>query len=242
MFPTQQNKLTPPFNLEVVIDHSANLVAHHLLHDGINKQQIQRTRNCFLLHLCRPGQHLNTAMTEQDQLRAARLLARNALERAGKLAFKPVSSAKWLDVRRTWAGKLHVCIEHDTIRGCTPRMMRWWFENLARRTTWDGEGFDGPEVSFYRLWHHRDHVAITPMGHDAPGFAQGKWTRVSERFNDFHERIEAEATTDRLDHEEFTFTCYSQRLARLSGLSSFPARARMPAGPLLTAFGLTRHS
>ena len=34
------------------------------------------------------------AMTEQDKLRAARLLARNALEQAGKLAFKPLSSAK----------------------------------------------------------------------------------------------------------------------------------------------------
>jgi hypothetical protein len=29
---------------------------------------------------------------------------------------------------------------------------------------------------------------------------------VPERFNDFHERIEATSTTDRLDDEEFTFT------------------------------------
>ncbi len=145
-------------------------------------------------------------MTATDELRAARLVARNALERAGKLAFKPVSSAKWVDVRRTWTGKLHVCIEHDTIRGCTPQMMRWWFENLARLTTWNGQDFDGPEVSFYHLWHHGDHVAITPLGHDAPGFAEGKWTRVSEQFNDFHERISAASTTDRLDDQEFAFT------------------------------------
>ncbi|WP_281032469.1 hypothetical protein [Nocardia pneumoniae] len=31
-------------------------------------------------------------------LRARRLLARDALERAGTLAFKPVTSAKWVNV------------------------------------------------------------------------------------------------------------------------------------------------
>jgi hypothetical protein len=36
---------------------------------------------------------------------------------------------------------------------------------------------------------------------------------VSERFNDFHERIEATSTTDRLDDEEFTFTVRQFRLA-----------------------------
>ena len=63
-------------------------------------------------------------------LRRRRLLARDALERAGTVAFKPVSSAKWVDVEVSRYGGIRVQIEHDTIRGVTPEMMRWWFENL----------------------------------------------------------------------------------------------------------------
>ena len=98
-----------------------------------------------------------------DDLRRRRLDARAALQRAGVTAFKPESSAKWVDVSRDWRGRLTVRIEHDTIRGVTPAMLRWWFENLGRSTTWDGDGFTGPEVSFYHLWHHRDHIAVTPL-------------------------------------------------------------------------------
>ncbi|KKO96926.1 hypothetical protein THAR02_10968 [Trichoderma harzianum] len=138
-------------------------------------------------------------------LRKARLNARNALQRAGALSFKPVSSAKWVDIKRTWTGKLHVRIEHDTIKNCTPEMMRWWFENLGRSTNWDGVGFDGPLISFYHLWHHRDHVSVTPISGSKTGFAPGGSTRISEQFNDCHEKINIIAVTERLDNGEFTF-------------------------------------
>lgn len=139
-------------------------------------------------------------------LRARRLTARAALARAGDTSFKPVSSAKWVDVSRDRAGRLRVAIEHDTISGVTPQMLRWWFENLARSTTWDGQGFDGPEISFYHLWHHRDHIAVTPVTGSTTGFAQGGRTRIDEQFNDYRDRISVEVVTDRLDDEEFTFT------------------------------------
>ncbi|VUC36233.1 unnamed protein product [Clonostachys rosea] len=145
-------------------------------------------------------------MAAPDSLREARLLARNALARAGKLAFKPVSSAKWCDVQRSWTGNLYVRIEHDAVRGCTPAMMRWWFENIGRTTTWDGEGFDGPEVSFYHLWHHRDHEAIVPTSAESTGFTVGTYCRIMEQFNDFHEKIGVQTFTDVLDDQEFTFT------------------------------------
>ncbi len=139
-------------------------------------------------------------------LREARIKARQALDKAGKLDFKPVSSAKWVDVQRTWTGKIHVSIEHDTVRGCTPEMIRWWFENLGRQTTWDGVGFDGPEISFYHLWHHRDHVSVTPLtGKHNKGFALHEKSRITEQFNDHHKRIEVEVYTERLDNEEFNF-------------------------------------
>lgn len=145
-------------------------------------------------------------MAPSSELRAARLDAWNALFRAGKLNFKPVSSAKWVNMECTWAGKMHVRIEHDIIRGCTPEMMRWWFENLGRKTTWDGKGFDGPEVSFYHLWHHRDHVAVTPLGVNNYGFTAGEYSRIQEQFNDFHDKVNVKVFTNRLDDEEFTFT------------------------------------
>jgi len=144
------------------------------------------------------------------QLRAKRLMARQVLERIGHVEFKPETSAKWVDITRSWDGSIRVQIEHDTIKGCTPEMMRWWFENLAMTTTWNGVDFSGPEVTFYHLWHHRDHIAVTPLttGHDGAvnnGFAPGAVSMIQEQFNDHHFRVEATVYTVRLDHQEFTF-------------------------------------
>lgn len=141
-----------------------------------------------------------------SKLRAERLIARTALKRAGLLGFKPVSSAKWTNIKRDWTGKLYIQIEHDSIKGCSPEMMRWWFENLGKTTNWDGVGFDGPEASFYHLWHHKDHVAVTPLTKSSSGFSNGGRTRIQEQFNDYCEQIYVDTTTDRLDNEEFTFT------------------------------------
>lgn len=157
---------------------------------------------------------LPVSAAQKAGLRHRRELARQVLQLAGATAFKPESSAKWVDVRRDWRGRVRVQIEHDTVRGCTPAMIRWWFENLGRKTTWDGEGFNGPEIAFYHLWHYRDHVAVTPLSGSRTGFAVGGRTRIQEQFNDHHERICVDVVTDRLDDEEFTFT------VRLLGLKA----------------------
>lgn len=146
--------------------------------------------------------------TDLAKLRSQRLLAHAALERAKTLPFKPVSSAKWVNVDIARSGKIRVQIEHDTIRGVTPDMMRWWFENLAATTTWNGVDFTGPEVSHYHLWHHRDHIAVTPRQPSAAGargFSVGAITTIDEQFNDYRDRIHATVTTTRLDDEEFNF-------------------------------------
>lgn len=145
-----------------------------------------------------------------ETLRLERLRARAALATAGTLAFKPLSSAKWSDVVTTSSGALRVQIEHDDIQGVTPEMLKWWFENLAGTTTWNGKDFSGPEVYYYHLWHHRDHKRITPIT-DAPdgsknnGFRVGALTRIDEQFNDYHERVAQTMLTTRLDTSEFTF-------------------------------------
>lgn len=71
-------------------------------------------------------------LLKMEHVQRARLLARNALRCAGQLEFKPVPSAKWVDIERSWTGKLNVRIEHNTLRNCTPEMLRWWFQNLGR--------------------------------------------------------------------------------------------------------------
>lgn len=143
-------------------------------------------------------------------IRHQRLLARQALVRAGRVAFKPVSSAKWVDVTTTRRGGVRVQIEHDDIKGVTPEMLQWWFENLGTTTTWNGEDFAGPEIPVYHLWHHRDHIAVTPVS-DAPdgtknrGFRVGALSRIDEQFNDYRDRIHQVMRTTRLDTSEFTF-------------------------------------
>lgn len=81
---------------------------------------------------------------ERKELRRRRLLARQALEQAESTAFKPVTSAKWVHVEQSLTGVIRVQIDHDTIKGCTPQMIRWWFEHLGCTTTWNGKDFSGP--------------------------------------------------------------------------------------------------
>lgn len=90
---------------------------------------------------------------------------------------KPVESA-----RTTQAllpnGQLELTIEHDTVRGVTPAMLRWWFENLGLTMT-----FEGRTYPRYLLWHPRDHIhwalaARSPSG----GTGQGAYFRIVEAF------------------------------------------------------------
>lgn len=137
-------------------------------------------------------------------------MARDALRAAGCLDFKPQTSAKWTNVTVNARGAISVQIEHDDLQGVTPQMLKWWFENLAGTTTWNGVDFSGPEILNYHLWHHRDHIRITPMtnapdGTKNNGFRVGALTRIDEQFNDYRDRIHQVMRTTRLDESEFSF-------------------------------------
>ncbi len=90
---------------------------------------------------------------------------------------KPVASARTTQsILRT--GQLELTIEHDTVRGVTPTMLRWWFENLGKTMTLEGRSYPR-----YLLWHPRDHihwelVAKSPTG----GTGQGARFRIVEAF------------------------------------------------------------
>jgi hypothetical protein len=145
------------------------------------------------------------------KLRKQRLLARDALKCAGKLDFKPESSAKWSAITKNRDGSILIQIEHDDAKDISPKMLLWWFEYLGCTTTWNGEDFSGPEVTLYHLWHHRDHVAVTPLS-DAPGgkknlgFLEGADSQIHECFNEFHSIVHQHMRTTKLDEREFTFS------------------------------------
>lgn len=90
---------------------------------------------------------------------------------------KPVGSARTTQTILP-SGQLELTIEHDTIRGVTPTMLRWWFENLGEDMT-----FAGRTYPRYLLWHPRDHihwelVQRSPSG----GSGQGAYFRIVEAF------------------------------------------------------------
>jgi uncharacterized membrane protein len=81
---------------------------------------------------------------------------------------KPVTSARTSQTMLP-NGQLLLTIEHDTIRGVSPAMLRWWFEHL-------GQNMEHQGVSYprYLLWHPRDHIrwelaAPAPDGGSGPG-------------------------------------------------------------------------
>lgn len=152
----------------------------------------------------------NTHVRDWPRLRSQRLLAREALERAGKLDFKRESSARWADYGQMENGCVLAQVQHDDIKDCTPEMIQWFFEHLGCCTTWNGVDFSGPQVSIYHLWHHRDHVAVTPLtdgpqGKKNTGFLTGAKSRIHELTNEVNDVIYFEMETVCLDTHEFTF-------------------------------------
>ncbi len=90
---------------------------------------------------------------------------------------KPVASARTTQSILP-SGQLELTIEHDTVRGVTPTMLRWWFESLDQPMS-----FEGRTYPRYLLWHLRDHIhwelaAKSPSG----GSGQGAHFRIVEAF------------------------------------------------------------
>lgn len=81
---------------------------------------------------------------------------------------KPLDSAE-TEVTVLPDGRIKLWIRHDVLRGVTPAMLVWWFQNLEG----DVE-IAGRRVPRYRAWHPLDHVALryvrrAPDGSIGPG-------------------------------------------------------------------------
>lgn len=144
------------------------------------------------------------------RLREAHEKARAALYRAGKKHFRMDDTAKWIDFTVQDNGIMLAQCMHDDLHGVTPAMIQWFFEHLACCTRWNGQDFSGPQISLYHLWHHRDHVAVTPLtdgpdGQKNMGFLEGAMSRIHELTNEVNDVVYYEMETICLNDHEFTF-------------------------------------
>lgn len=91
---------------------------------------------------------------------------------------KSLSSAE-TKVERLADGRLRFSIRHEVLAGVIPAMLVWWFNNM------DGTLRIGDvDVPRYRVWHPRDHVALTYLrpGRDGRKFSTGARIHIQEFF------------------------------------------------------------
>lgn len=108
---------------------------------------------------------------------------------------KPLDSAR--TSQSTLAtGQLLLTIEHDTLRGVSPPMLRWWFENLGGTMTHAGTTYPR-----YLLWHPRDHIHWALASRSATGgTGQGARFRIVEAFGaDPQYYVDSTEFVERLD-------------------------------------------
>lgn len=112
---------------------------------------------------------------------------------------KPVDSAR-TRISVLDDGRLHLEIWHELIRGVTPDMLLWWFRHL------EGDmAYAGGVYPRYRVWHPRDHVAVSygkasagaPVGPGVELHIREAFGRRPEFF------IDARSIIEKLDIEGF---------------------------------------
>jgi hypothetical protein len=91
---------------------------------------------------------------------------------------KSLSTAE-TKVERLADGRLRFSIRHEILAGVAPAMLVWWFNNM-NGTLRIGE----VDVPRYRVWHPRDHVALTYLrpGLDGRNFSTGARIHIQEFF------------------------------------------------------------
>ncbi|MDE2690718.1 MAG: hypothetical protein OXI49_09420 [Acidobacteriota bacterium] len=122
-------------------------------------------------------------------------------------------------VERLTAGRLRASIEHDMMKGVSPEMLRWWFENIDTWTRYNGSDFNGPLVPVYRYWHPFDHIAVRwrrrvyVRGRLGPGSV----IEIHEDLAGKHP-VRAKARVSRFDDEAFNFDLLLGGLLRVGSL------------------------
>jgi hypothetical protein len=93
-------------------------------------------------------------------------------------------------------GRVQIRVEHDLIRGVTPEMLMWFYENVPTAKVEVG----GRLYPLYHIWHPGDHVSvavITPAPSGSPGLSAGATIHVKEFVGDG--LLDQTATMERRD-------------------------------------------
>ena len=76
-------------------------------------------------------------------------------------------------------GSFEATIEHDVVKGCSPKMIEWWFKNIGGTMAYQGK-----EHNRYLVWHPTDHILWELAKKSAGGKAEvGAKFRIVEAFN-----------------------------------------------------------
>jgi hypothetical protein len=77
------------------------------------------------------------------------------------------------------AGVFRLTIEHDRIKGVTPKMLLWWFSHIGGEMTYQGKSYPR-----YLVWHPRDHI-FWSLAKKSTGtrVGQGSYFRIVEAFD-----------------------------------------------------------
>lgn len=106
---------------------------------------------------------------------------------------KPLNSAK-TSFTVDSEGVFKLNIEHDPIKGVTPKMLLWWFRNIAGEITYQGKSYPR-----YLVWHPRDHIHWSLVKKKTDNF-EGSYFRIVEAFGrDRKFLIDSTAFVDNLD-------------------------------------------
>ncbi|MCY3970173.1 MAG: hypothetical protein OXG74_09580 [Acidobacteria bacterium] len=122
-------------------------------------------------------------------------------------------------VERLSGGRLRASIEHGTMKGVSPEMLRWWFENIDTWTRYNGSDFTGPLVPVYRYWHPFDHITVRwrrrvyVRGRLGPGSV----IEIHEDIGGKHP-VRARARVSKFDDEAFNFDLLLGGLLRVGSL------------------------
>jgi len=115
-------------------------------------------------------------------------------------------------------GRRSYWIEHETVRGVTPRMLAWWFAHLEGDTV-----IAGRRVNRYRAWHPYDHVHASYVRRGPDGrVGPGSVIRLIEFLNgDPRFPVNTVTTIEQLDEQGYV---HHPRVHGIAGLARMEYR------------------
>lgn len=100
-------------------------------------------------------------------------------------------------------GRVRYTIRHEPVHAVTPRMLLWWFDNMAGTVE-----IGGQRLSRFRAWHPHDHVTMSydKRGRNDHRMGPGSsFSTVEDRGDVVRRRVALVAAVQRLDEGGITY-------------------------------------